>query len=343
MSHLQHYVQRSALKAGINICGMMQYWRHSWHESTAWCLATEKYNCDECDTPILPGELYSQGRRQVFWDAPFDVYGVDRIHFKCTYEAKDGKETEESIIEKHPDLKKEPCFVGIVAILTGEMNYSKQDTRALIESNGGVVKDNITRQVTHMVVGRPGTTGYGQKTGPGSKKYKDGIKAKLIVVKEEWLNARLEAWRTTGLPAYKQEEQEAKEAEEKGEKEKEEEESEPKESEESEEEKARDEEDGEYKEEEEKSAKGKTKTAQAPTRFSKRKAAQAQADDSESEEKIAPAKKKQKTVHVDESDLDSLKRPQLQALAKKYSIPGNIKNDEMKERLRKVIGSAEKK
>lgn len=37
---------------------------------------------------------------------------------RCTYEGKQGK-TPEEIIKDHPELNKEPCFDGVVAILTG--------------------------------------------------------------------------------------------------------------------------------------------------------------------------------------------------------------------------------
>lgn len=38
-----------------------------------------------------------------------------------------------------------------------------------------------------MIVGAAGVTAYGQKTGPGSKKYAEGKKKKLIIVDRQWI------------------------------------------------------------------------------------------------------------------------------------------------------------
>lgn len=38
-----------------------------------------------------------------------------------------------------------------------------------------------------MIVGAAGKTQYGQKTGPGSKKYAEGKKKKLIIVDRQWI------------------------------------------------------------------------------------------------------------------------------------------------------------
>lgn len=53
----------------------------------------------------------------------------------------------------------------VVFTKVGDMSVSKLTLRGDIEANGGIVKDNITRQTTHMIVGRPGRTEFGQITG----------------------------------------------------------------------------------------------------------------------------------------------------------------------------------
>jgi hypothetical protein len=42
-----------------------------------------------------------------------------------------------------------------------------------------------------MIVGAAGKTPYGQKTGPGSKKYAEGKKKKLIIVDLKWMDDAL--------------------------------------------------------------------------------------------------------------------------------------------------------
>lgn len=65
-------VSRSALQRGIRGPFGMIYWRDSWHEHEHFAFSTsEKLQCDEkCGKPILPGELYSIGVRQIEPDAP---------------------------------------------------------------------------------------------------------------------------------------------------------------------------------------------------------------------------------------------------------------------------------
>jgi len=223
MSKLKESVPRSQLKNGnVDVFGMQLTWEDSWHEmeTAEWAMTKDSIICDECDEVIDSGELYSIGERQCCCDAPVPVYGIDRVHFYCTDDGKEVKRTaidkgedpfvalasfRDEIIKQHPNiLATEQAFTGITAIITGEFPSSKEYYKGLIEKNGGFVRDNINAATTHMIVGEPGITPYGQKTGKGSKKYAEGKKKKLVIVDLNWINNGISEWGKSGLSVLNQ-------------------------------------------------------------------------------------------------------------------------------------------
>jgi hypothetical protein len=223
MSKLSESIPRALIKnGGVNICGSMEYWRNTWHEEDGaeWAIAKAQINCDQCDCWIDVGELYSIGERMCYCDAPMPVHGIDRVHFYCTDSGKNVKDTaiqakedpdaalmkwKYEIIEQNPTINaKEQAFTGLVAIITGEFPSSKEFYKGEVEKNGGFVKDNISPATTHMIVGASGVTQYGQKTGPGSKKYAEGKKKKLIIVDRKWIEDGIANWKITGLSVFNQ-------------------------------------------------------------------------------------------------------------------------------------------
>jgi len=204
----QTTISRAELLKGVKVSGATENWESSWHETEEWCIAVAKHQCDKCDDDIEVGSLYSIGFRQVAPQDPVRVDGVDRCHFDCTEFGQEHKEDE--IYKKHPNLKKTPpCFEGIVMLVTGEFPKEKSTIYALIESNGGIVKDTLGKSHTHMLVGKAGKEGTA-KTGTGSKKHTDAVKAGLVPVDFDWCNERIEEWKKTGKIALKAEEEDAK-------------------------------------------------------------------------------------------------------------------------------------
>eukprot|EP01116_Phalansterium_solitarium_P016975 TRINITY_DN4069_c0_g1_i1.p1 TRINITY_DN4069_c0_g1~~TRINITY_DN4069_c0_g1_i1.p1 ORF type:complete len:794 (+),score=128.36 TRINITY_DN4069_c0_g1_i1:3-2384(+) len=93
----------------------------------------------------------------------------------------------------------DPVLAGVRCLLTG---FGASHLRDRIERHGGTVMDAVrkTLPLTHLVVGESGVNEWGQKTGKGSKKYKEAMKLrpKPIVVDPQFIIDTL----AKGVPVF---------------------------------------------------------------------------------------------------------------------------------------------
>eukprot|EP01034_Spumella_vulgaris_P042077 gene42077-52162_t len=80
---------------------------------------------------------------------------------------------------------------GFKFVVTGNFR-NKDELLDLIASNGGSVSAAMTKACTHCLLGATGRTEYGQVTGAGSKKHKEAVKGKCVMVTPEALKALIE-------------------------------------------------------------------------------------------------------------------------------------------------------
>jgi hypothetical protein len=217
-------ITRAKLKQGIRFEDIGYVgWKDSWHENDSWAFNNGKIKtCDDCNGDIQIGELYSIGHRDVYPDAPVPVEGIDTVHWKCYFAGSAKYNNMECTIENclkdyslkvvelagfdglseekkreyttmtgevlsEEILNKKLCLEGFGCIICGEFDESKESLQQWIEANGGRVFTAVSGSVRYVVLGADGTTGYGQKTGKGSKKYKDAVKKKCKVVTMDYL------------------------------------------------------------------------------------------------------------------------------------------------------------
>ncbi|KAJ3051790.1 hypothetical protein HK097_007194 [Rhizophlyctis rosea] len=175
--------------------------------------------CDECFQPIPAGHLASEGTREWWPDAPYQLTHptTDIVHVNCYIRENDEDLSAQLHSEPHqirgwsylsPDEKRGflidtlkwddeakiaasvsivPPWHGITVILCGEFDRGKDSVTAEIERLGGIVVQAVNGNTNLCILGRDGTTQYGQKTGKGSKKYKEVKKKKIAVVGIEWM------------------------------------------------------------------------------------------------------------------------------------------------------------
>ncbi|KAL6041916.1 cyclic nucleotide-gated cation channel beta-1 [Balamuthia mandrillaris] len=236
---------RQQLLNGFRMDGEYMTWAKSYHETESFAFANPRktMKCDECGKPIEPYSLYSLGTRQVYPDAP--IYGTwtDKVHlFDCSSYCDTFKEAfkhvppqdvpgwgdlpleekrrlldEAGIPITEELLNVESVFSGMTCVVVGEFSQSNDSVVAEIESHGGKVLTTITKSTkpTHIVLGSDGVTQYGQKTGRGSKRYKDAMKVrpKPQVVDLAFIQAAIAKGKNIFEKEEKEEEEEEKEEE----------------------------------------------------------------------------------------------------------------------------------
>lgn len=183
-------------------------------------------------------------------------------------------------------------------VVVGEFSQSKESLTAEIEANGGKVLANVTKSnpVTHILLGADGVTQYGQKTGRGSKKYREAMKKKPkpAVVNLEWMRNAI----AKGVSVFESKEEEKKEEKKKG------------------------------------GTKRKAPEANSGEKGEKEKE-EKEEEEGEGEKETKKAKTDTDLLY-DEDTLNGMKRRELQALAKKHGIKGNSCNNAIIDELMKV-------
>ncbi|KAJ3041429.1 hypothetical protein HDV00_009409 [Rhizophlyctis rosea] len=204
--------------------GDIVHYKDTYHESEKVFFPHKPLTCDECFKTIEPGTLASEGTREWYPDAPYQLTHptTDIVHYEHYFKEQYGPIRDQirtrpheikgwvhlSDVEKRDILTKlfgytdeteiqtslshTPPFTSLTLILCGEFPRSKEDLTSHIESRGGMVVQTVTAKTDLCVLGEDGTTAYGGKTGKGSKKYKEVKKRKVPVVSGEWLEGALE-------------------------------------------------------------------------------------------------------------------------------------------------------
>ncbi|PRP74326.1 hypothetical protein PROFUN_16306, partial [Planoprotostelium fungivorum] len=137
-------------------------------------------------------------------DYPVILRAVASLHFPLaeklmkagarlkSLEEKEEEEKEEQVVDI--DFLKSisrPIFQGMVFVISGTFRMEMSSLARLVIQYGAEVSKTPTGRVTHLLAGDRGMTEYGSITGPGSKKWKDTMALRPVVVREDWINRQI--------------------------------------------------------------------------------------------------------------------------------------------------------
>ncbi|KAL0491704.1 ligA2 [Acrasis kona] len=274
-------------------------WKESWHEHEEYAFCSGKAKtCDDCNKEIAIGELYSIGVRQIEIDAPVDIDGIDVVHWYCY-----GGSEEESSYQKYF----QDCVTN-VASLAGFDCLSAETKKTYLDWAGETYSEDTLNKKPALEGLDCIICGEFEQSKDEIQRWIEGNGGKVSQTVTRSLkyillgrNGVTEYGQKTGTASKK------------------------------------------YKDAKKKKCKVvtmqqlkdavKNGTTPYDDSVKPKKRARESLDEDSGSETEEPEKKKAK-VNIPVDELDDMKRAGLQALAKKCNIPANLKNDDLREKLK---------